>query len=297
MKKSALFKNSIITMEVLLCITALLLLCFRHPVSGSQLDSGNGLADAEIFAEETDTEVTDLLETEPEEDIIADTLTQETEAEAPVKEDVNEVAGTEMTAEEEIAPEPELPAKEEIWSLTLANKNAYIPIDYMPDLVTISGGKQVDERIAEDVENMLQAAKEDGVRLNIVSAYRSVEKQRRLFDKKVRKYKGKGMDLSEATEEASRSVAIPGTSEHQLGLALDILGSGYGSLNEGFGDSEAGRWLADHCAEYGFILRYPAGKEDVTGIIYEPWHFRYVGTPYAQEITDAGLTLEEYLEE
>ena len=108
---------------------------------------------------------------------------------------------------------------------------------------------------------------------------------------------GQGDERSEAYEEASRSVAIPGTSEHQLGLALDILGSGYSSLNEGFADTKAGQWLAENCAKYGFILRYPKGKEDITGIIYEPWHFRYVGNPHALMISDEGLTLEEYLEE
>ena len=140
----------------------------------------------------------------------------------------------------------------------------------------------------------MDAAKEEGINLRIVSAYRSKEKQTRLFQNKIRKYRQKGMDAQEAYEEASRSVAIPGTSEHQLGLALDILGSGYGSLNEGFADTKAGEWLAENCAKYGFILRYPKDKEEITGIIFEPWHFRYVGNPHALKMTDQELTLEEY---
>ena len=106
---------------------------------------------------------------------------------------------------------------------------------------------------------------------------------------------GQGMTYLESYKVGSMSVTVPGTSEHHLGLALDILTGSYTEMDDGFGETEAGKWLAANSADYGFILRYPQGKEDITGIIYEPWHFRYVGEKYAKDITERGVCLEEYL--
>lgn len=181
------------------------------------------------------------------------------------------------------------------WHLLLVNKQHSIPDDYEVNLVNLSNGKQVDERIAEDTEAMFKKAREDGIYLSVISAYRSNERQTSLFNNKVRRNMRQGMSYMEAYKEASGSVTPPGTSEHQLGLALDILGSGQSSLTENFSETEAGIWLKDNCADFGFILRYPEGKEYITGIIYEPWHFRYVGKKYAKEIMSRGITLEEYL--
>ena len=110
----------------------------------------------------------------------------------------------------------------------------------------------------------------------------------------MRKQKGKGLDEEEAVAAAGEVVAVPGTSEHQLGLAVDICSMDYQLLDEGQEQTAEYQWLRAHCAEYGFILRYPPDTTDITGIIYEPWHFRYVGTPHAQLMTERGLTLEEY---
>jgi D-alanyl-D-alanine carboxypeptidase len=107
----------------------------------------------------------------------------------------------------------------------------------------------------------------------------------------------KGYSYLEAYKLASITVTVPDASEHQIGLALDIASTTYSSLEIGFGDTKAGKWLAAHCAEYGFILRYPLGKEDVTGIQYEPWHFRYVGKVAATQIMERGITLEEFVAE
>ena len=101
----------------------------------------------------------------------------------------------------------------------------------------------------------------------------------------------------DAYKQASQAVTVPGSSEHQIGLAVDIITDGYTSLDEGFGDTKAGKWLAENSADYGFILRYPAGKEEITSIEYEPWHFRYVGKDVAKEIMSKGITFEEYLGE
>ena len=142
---------------------------------------------------------------------------------------------------------------------------------------------------------MMDAAADDGVDLMICSAFRSYDRQKSLFNNKINKLMNSGMTYLEAYKVGSMNVTVPGTSEHHLGLALDILTGSYTTMDDGFGDTEAGKWLAKNAPEYGFILRYPEGKEDITGIVYEPWHFRYVGTRYAKDITQRGVCLEEYL--
>ena len=116
-----------------------------------------------------------------------------------------------------------------------------------------------------------------------------------MFNRKINQYKAKGYDDNEAYNIAKTIVAIPGTSEHNLGLAADIVTPSYQTLDEGFAQTEAFRWLSENAADYGFILRYPKGKGDITGIIYEPWHYRYVGQAAAKVITEQGICLEEYL--
>ncbi len=183
------------------------------------------------------------------------------------------------------------------WKLILVNKQNPVPEDYEMELVSVNGRMQVDKRIAKPLAQMLEAAKEDGVSLTICSAYRSFDRQTSLFETKVRRLMNGGMTYLDAYAKASYSVTVPGTSEHELGLALDIVTPSYASLNEGFQDTEAGKWLKAHASEYGFILRYPEGKEYITGITYEPWHFRYVGEQAAGEIMKKGLSLEEYLKQ
>ncbi len=183
------------------------------------------------------------------------------------------------------------------WKLILVNKQNPVPKDYEMELVSVNGRMQVDKRIAKPLAQMLEAAKKDGVSLMICSAYRSFDRQTSLFETKIRRLMNSGMTYLEAYAEASYSVTVPGTSEHELGLALDIVTPSYTSLNEGFQNTEAGKWLKVHASEYGFILRYPKGKEYITGITYEPWHFRYVGEQAAEEIMKKGLSLEEYLKQ
>ena len=181
------------------------------------------------------------------------------------------------------------------WRLILVNKQNPVPDGYEATLGNINGSLQADERIIDDVYDMLEAANRDGVDLMICSAYRSYERQTELFNNKMNKLMNKGMSYMEAYSVGSMSVTVPGTSEHQLGLALDILTGNYTSMDDGFGDTAAGKWLKENAPDYGFILRYPEGKEEITGIIYEPWHFRYVGRQYSRDITESGLCLEEYL--
>ncbi len=144
---------------------------------------------------------------------------------------------------------------------------------------------------------MLQDAKEQGINLAIRSPYRDLSRQEYLFNRKIDRYMNGGMSYMDAYKAASQSVTVPGASEHQMGLALDITSDTYYTLNEAFADTKEGQWLAEHSCEYGFILRYPKGKEYITSIGFEPWHFRYVGVDAATVITQNGLTLEEFWEE
>ena len=182
------------------------------------------------------------------------------------------------------------------WRLVLINKQHPIPEGYSFTLGTIRGNMKCDERIIPEIMEMLQAAKKDGINLVICSPYRDLNRQEVLFNRKIQAYMKKGMSYMDAYRVASQSVTVPGASEHQIGLALDIICDSYSSLNAGFGGTEAGEWLAEHSCEYGFILRYPEGKEKITGIEYEPWHFRYVGKDAAMQITKEGITLEEFLD-
>ncbi|MCR5649786.1 MAG: M15 family metallopeptidase [Lachnospiraceae bacterium] len=185
-------------------------------------------------------------------------------------------------------------AFEDDWSLILINKKHLIPSDYRFELATIKGNIRSDVRVVEHVNDLLSAAKEDGVDIFICSPYRDEEKQQKLFDKKVASYEKQGYYHEKAYDLASETIAIPGSSEHQVGLAFDFVTTGYQRLDAGFADTDAGKWLKEHAWEYGFILRYPADKVSVTDIEYEPWHYRYVGKKAAKEMTELNLTLEEY---
>ncbi len=183
------------------------------------------------------------------------------------------------------------------WKLILVNKQHFIPDDYEVPLATIKGELKCDERILEDLLTMLSDAKDDGVSLYPCSPYRSHERQTYLFGRKITYYMGRGYSYMEAYKLGSQAVTIPDTSEHQLGLAVDIVSPTYTSLDEGFAKTDAGKWLAENCYRYGFILRYPEGKEYITTIEFEPWHFRYVGVEAATYMTRHGITLEEFWEE
>ena len=186
------------------------------------------------------------------------------------------------------------------WRLLLINKQHSIPDGYdfpLGDIQTMKGTMHCDARIIDELLNMLQDAREDGIILRICSPYRDLAYQEVLFNKKIKFYMNRGMSYMEAYQLGSRVVAVPAASEHRLGLALDIVSDTYTDLNEGFADTPAGIWLAENSYKYGFILRYPKGKEDITGIDYEPWHFRYVGVDAATVITEEEITLEEFWEE
>lgn len=181
------------------------------------------------------------------------------------------------------------------WRLLLVNPWNELPEDYAVELVSLSNGLKVDERIFEDLNDMLSACRAAGLNPIVCSAYRTGATQTRLYNNKIARLRAAGWTGDALLAEAARWVAPPGTSEHQTGLALDIVSASYQLLNDAQADTAEQKWLMEHCWEYGFILRYPEDKTEITGIGYEPWHYRYVGRETAAAIRDSGLCLEEYL--
>lgn len=181
------------------------------------------------------------------------------------------------------------------WNLLLVNREHPLPSDFAVTLESVGEGHQVDQRIASDLLDMLENGKKAGCDILIVSSFRTMKKQTQLYEQKVKQMKSQGYTQERAEEEAGKIVAIPGTSEHQSGLAVDLADASYTTLDERQEQTAGYQWLVRHCAEYGFILRYPNDKTGITGIIYEPWHFRYVGKEAATEIMEREICLEEYL--
>ena len=179
------------------------------------------------------------------------------------------------------------------WELRLVNKDNPIPSDYeIPELTELKNGQKVDSRIYPSLQEMFDAAKEDGVEPYITSSYRTYQEQQEQMDEKVQEFVNEGMSQDEAETEAKNWVSEPGTSEHELGLAIDISSEDKESQDP----TVVWEWLASNSYKYGFILRYPEDKTDITGIDSEPWHFRYVGVDAATEMYEKGITLEEYLD-
>ena len=198
--------------------------------------------------------------------------------------------------EDDAAATPSMPAFDRTdWRLRLVNANYELPADFAVETADVEG-YLFDARAADALQSMLDGGRAAGVDLILTSAYRTYDYQQGLFQNKVQRVMAeRGISQAEAEPIAAEEVARPGMSEHCLGLAVDIITSDYTTLDYGFAQTDAAKWLYEHCAEYGFILRYPEDKTDITGIIYEPWHFRYVGEEAAAYIMENGLTLEEFL--
>lgn len=194
---------------------------------------------------------------------------------------------------EENTREPPVNVDDEL--LTVVNPWNPLPEDWVCDLVTLSDGRRVDSRCYEAFEEMMAACRDAGYAPFLCSAYRTQETQQSLYDNKVQRLMNSGMGEEEAKVEAAKAVAIPGTSEHQLGLAVDIVDANMQDLTDEQEKTETQKWLMANSWRYGFIHRYPNDKTDITGIIYEPWHYRYVGKAAAQDIFNRDITLEEYV--
>ena len=174
----------------------------------------------------------------------------------------------------------------------LLNRKYKLPDGYVPKLAeAVKGsGVKLDYRVAPHYQEMYNAAKKDGITLTPVSGYRSYQRQKNNFDNQIKTYMNQGMNKVTATQKAAEIRLLPGTSEHNAGLAMDIC-----SLSTKFDQTKEFRWLQAHAHEYGFIMRYPKDKTNVTKITYEPWHYRYVGKDIAKQLKSSGQVLEEYL--
>lgn len=175
--------------------------------------------------------------------------------------------------------------------LILVNSKNKIPDDYEIELTELSNGESVDSEIYPDLQKMFDDMRKAGIYPVVGEGYRTHEKQQEIMEDKIRAYENEGYSKKKAEEMAREWVAVPGTSEHELGLAVDINADKEKSDNQ-----EVYDWLYQNAYKYGFILRYPFGKTKITGIDYEPWHYRYVGREYSEEIMNSGLCLEEWLE-
>ena len=190
---------------------------------------------------------------------------------------------------EENAVSHMIPVSEE-WNLLVVNRWNEIPEDFSVSLTELSNGQKVDSRIYPYLQEMFDEMKADGIYPIVREGYRTAEEQEKIFNEKVQAYMNEGYFRTRAERIAKEWVALPGTSEHQLGIAVDINADKAHSAND-----EVYEWLAENAYKYGFILRYPQGKEDITGTGYEPWHYRYVGVEAAEEIFNSRICLEEYL--
>lgn len=181
------------------------------------------------------------------------------------------------------------------WCLLLINEENPLPMNYqIPELTQLRNGHAVDSRIYPALQRMMDDARAEGLQPLICSSFRTRDKQEELFAGKVAAFLEQGYSRQESEEKAAVWVARPGASEHQTGLAVDIVDMNYQLLDEKQEETPVQRWLMGHCAEYGFILRYPPDKSELTGVGHEPWHYRYVGEAAAREIMERHICLEEY---
>ena len=202
----------------------------------------------------------------------------------------------------EPAADPNAPADPALWSLILTNTTNPLPEGYAPELASVgsnsrNGEQFMDARVKEPLEQMFAAAKADGIELVARSAYRSTQEQTTLFNSMKQDYINQGMSEEEAFAATKQWRNEPGTSEHETGLAVDIVGAAdiNAALVESLEERDWAVWLREHAPEYGFILRYPEGREDITGFCFEPWHYRFVGRTLALQVRESGLTYDEFL--
>lgn len=178
----------------------------------------------------------------------------------------------------------------------LVNPWNFLPEDYDPEIVLINDWQKSSAVCSDALLEMLQACRDAGLQPYIASAYRTHGDQIWLHNNKIQRLIAEGYSEEDARKLAGTVVAVPGTSEHELGLAFDLVDNSYRNLDEAQENTPVQKWLMENSWKYGFILRYPSSKSEFTGIIYEPWHYRYLGKDLAKEVYDSGLCLEEYLE-
>jgi len=178
------------------------------------------------------------------------------------------------------------------WRLVLVNKDNKLPEDFSINLIAIDEHREFDSRAINQLKDTIENMRKSGAsNVWVQSAYRSIETQTSLFNNKVNEYIRQGKTKKEAEALTENTINRPGTSEHNLGLAVD-----FNYVDYNFDTTKAFKWLKENAEKYGFILRYPKEKESITKVNYEPWHWRYVGVEHAKEINELGYCLEEYIE-
>ncbi len=178
------------------------------------------------------------------------------------------------------------------WNLLLVNSKNLIPEDFKIELAKIDDTRSFDARAIEQLNKMLNDARKSGItNIWVQSAYRSVDRQKELYEESVKKYINQGKTREEAEKLTEKTINKPGSSEHNIGLAVD-----FNDVTNEFESTKAFEWLTKNAQEYGFILRYPKDKESITGISYESWHWRYIGTEHAKKINELNMCLEEYID-
>lgn len=210
----------------------------------------------------------------------------------------NKIEETTTSSKQEV--KEVLPGKIDDWQLVLVNEDHEIT-DEPSKLTALPNGYLVDERIYDAYQELSDSAEEAGFTLAVISAYRSIEAQQEVMETDITGYENQGFSTEEAKEKTMEYVTKPGHSEHHTGLALDVLDTDWynqgKSLEEEFGETKAGQWLAQNAYKHGFVIRYEKGKEAITDINYEPWHIRYVGKENAKYMYEHQLVLEEYIEQ
>ena len=177
------------------------------------------------------------------------------------------------------------------WKIILVNNENPLPEDYQIELENIDKTRKFDKRAIGELNNMILAMRNSGIsNIWVQSAYRTIEYQQQLYNNSINKYLRQGKNQEEAKVLTENQLAKPGQSEHNLGLAVD-----FNYVDESFEKTRAFAWLKENAQNYGFILRYPKEKENITKILYEPWHWRYVGQEHAKKIKELGMCLEEYI--
>ena len=273
--------------KIICTVAGVLLLCAALVVCVAYLGQRDELGEKVTETPTETTAVTEEATSTPEVEIIVG------EDEVPEEAETREEAEHKLTLSD-------LEIGDTSWAYFIINRTNYIPNDYESNLElegVWSNGRYYyfDARIADFAECMINDAERDGVTLLVCSAYRSHSSQTANFERQVKAYASAKYSFANAYTYTSQYIAVPGTSEHQTGLAVDFITPGYTYLDEGFENTAAYKWLSENSYKYGFILRYPSSKAEETGINYEPWHFRFIGFEHAEDIYNSGLCLEEYM--
>lgn len=287
------FKLSDKAKKIIYTAIGAVILCAALIACGTYAATRNNASDVSetnIATDTADTSETDEVTTAPHVDIIIE------EDEIPDGADTEE--GEEDTKKLTLS---DLEIGDTSWAYHIVNRTNPIPENYEENIDfegVWSNGRYYyfDARIADFAECMINDAERDGVTLLVCSAYRSYSHQTSNFNNQVIAYAKAKYSYANAYTLTSRYIAVPGTSEHQTGLAVDFITPGYMYLDDGFENTDAYKWLSENSYKYGFILRYPSDKSELTGINYEPWHFRFIGFEHAEDIYNSGLCLEEYME-